>query len=698
MAESDQDIKRLWDESYDEGLYCWNVYYDKAYDDLKSYLGDQWSTSDKEYLRDQNRNAYVYNYIRRIVKMITGYQRRNRLSSVCQPIEGSDDQTAEIFTDLLLWVMQNQNGYNEISKAFEGALITGMNLISLWMDYTQDPSNGDIKIGIEPYNSFLLDPYFTKQDLSDCRYVMRRRYITDDKAKILLPDRVKDIEELSPGRVDDKFTYMAYARQNSTDRLYAYDEFWRRDSKEVPLLIDQVTGETKIWRGDNQSLQKFKEDFPWVKSQKIQIPTVKLSIFVQDELMFDGEDPYGLDDYPFIPVMAYWEPQYDEYDYKLQGVVRGMRDAQEELNKTRSKMVDIIQSQVNSGWIVTEGSVTNKADLYKTGQGVVIERSMSSQPSDITKIPPAEMPQSMFSMIQQLGQDIMQISGANEELMGVADTGNSEISGILAKTRAANGLTTLQDLFDNLNLSQKLLGQKIVTMTQRNWSPEKVQRITNKQPTEEFYNKDFGKYDVVVKEAMLTDTQRQLAYAQAITARNAGINIPDEFIIDIMPIAEKEKLKEVYQQQAQAQQQQQQKAEEQEDMLKELQKAKVVNDLSLSAERQARVQSDIGLAKERISEMQQNNAQSLLDKAKAIKELENMDLDKIQRQLALLQQLQNVQVAQAQAIQQQSQVQANQQTNELFEYVDQSPAEQTQEMIQQQLQQQLSQQMQQGGQ
>lgn len=669
MPRSDSDILQEVDDTYENFMRINGDSIDESYDDLRMFLGDQWKTADKHYLRDQGRSASVYNKIHRVIKMITGNQRRNRLSSICDPVEGSDEETAELFTDCLLYLMQQQNGYNVLSDAFEGCLITGMNLMSIWMDYTEDYTNGDIKIGREPFNSFIYDPYFTGRDLLDCRYITRRRYMDPDAVKMLLPEQAKDIDKIPSGRQDDKFKYMPYSMHRYEDSLLAYDEHWTRTNNKRKLLIDNMTGETRHWKGSTAQLKEFIKEYPWVESVDIWVPGIHLDVIVNRVVLYSDDEPWGLEDYPFVPVIAYYESQYDDSRYKMQGVVRKIKDAQDDYNKKRSKGSDIIDSQVNSGWIVVEGKVTNKADLYRTGQGVVIERTRDSEPADVQKIPAPELPQTFFSSEELLNKDIIELSGANEELMGVAEGGNTQISGILAKERAANGLTTLRDLLDNLSLSQKFLGQKCLKLMQVNWDSEKVARITGKEVTEEFYDKNFGKYDCVVREAALTDTQKNLAYAEAIGAKEAGVAIPDSFVIKMMPIANKKELLEAYEQEAQQAQQQQQKLDEQEEMIKELQKAKIVTDLSLAAERQARVEADIGLAKERISEMQQNNAQALLDKAKAVKELEGMDLDKIQRQLALLQQMQDMQIAQAQAIEGVSEQKSQQNMNEMVGFV-----------------------------
>jgi len=634
----DETLKKDRDDSYDEASQLWSETTEESYKNLKFYVGDQWSNEDKISLREQGRNAYVFNHARRIIKMASGFQRKNRLSSICQPVENSDDYTAELLTDCLIWQMQYEDGYNILSDAFEKSLVTSQNLISVYMDHSKDLVNGDIKMSREPYNSYLLDPYFTKRDLTDCRYLMRRRFIDKNQGKMLLPDSANDIDKLPVGINDNKFNYMSYSRKDRAN-LLAYDEYWRQTTKKKNVLIDKLNGENTIWKGSDSQLKEFLIEYPWITSQKTWVPCIELAVFVQDELMWHGDNPYDIDCYPFVPVICFYEPEYDDYKYKMQGLMSCMRDAQEEFNKTRSSLSDILRSQANSGWIVKSGSVTNKADLYKTGQGVVIERTISSEPSDLTKIPAGDVPPGLPQFIEALASDIIQLTGANEELLGITNGSDVEISGVLAKMRAYNAVTTMQDIFDNFSFSQKLLGNVTIKMIQSNWEPEKIERITGKKVSEEFYNKNFGKYDCVVKEGLLTDTQRQLAYAQGLAARQAGINIPDQFFIDNITIANESGLKEAYAQEAEAAKAQQAAAMEQEELLKGLEKSKIISDLSLAAERRGRMVADTALARERVAAASLDRAKTVSEIAEAGAKMKEADVNLLSNQIQQLSQL-----------------------------------------------------------
>ena len=101
-----QDVIQDFGESYERAYQLWNTFYAEAYKDLSYYLGNQWSLEELAYLNNQRRSSFTYNKIRRIINLVQGYQRKNRLSSVVRPIENSSEHTAEMLTDCMQYVMQ----------------------------------------------------------------------------------------------------------------------------------------------------------------------------------------------------------------------------------------------------------------------------------------------------------------------------------------------------------------------------------------------------------------------------------------------------------------------------------------------------------------------------------------------------------------------------------------------------------------
>jgi hypothetical protein len=347
---------------------------------------------------------------------------------------------------------------------------------------------------------------------------------------------------------------------------------------------------------------------------------------VGGRLLYSGPDPTGLDTFPFIPIIAYFEPLIDTYELKLQGIVRSIRDAQRQYNRRHSQIIDLMESVINTGWISKNGAVVDPTMLLQSGQSrnVVLNDGFDVN-ADIREINPPSVPQGYLQYQDIIDKNIMEIPGGSEELLGISSTGDSQVSGRLAEVRASNGLKGNRGLFDNLEQSLKWLGDLVLRAIQINFTPGKVYRITKREPTPEFFSGEFGQYDSVIKQAILTQTQQAAYYYQLLQLREMGIAIPDDEIIEAAPLQGKVRLRQKMQQIAQQQSQQADLAIAAEQRQAELEASQIENNLALAQERRARVMADLGLARERISEAEQNHAKAVLDNAKTYAEIEDLD-------------------------------------------------------------------------
>jgi len=622
-------------QHYEKSYQLFNTYYAEAYKDLSYYLGNQWSLEELDYLNSQRRNAYTFNRVKSNIDWIHGYQRKNRQEIVFKPVEGSDKAAAQQYTEVTRQVMLKANGYELISEAFKGALITGMSFISPWVDKRDDMVSGDIKFHLDNWNAVILDPFFTKRDLSDSKFIARRKFLAPDTIKSLIPNKADVIDRLPYGQKDDKFTYMPFARNWGTQKLMNYTEYWRQEQVLKKVWTDTTTGEWGEWKSDDLRLEMFRRARPTIKIVNKYVNTVFLGIIVENELLYYGEDPSGLAEYPFAPFFAVFEPSYDLFTWKIQSALRVVRDSQTELNKRRSKMVDMIDSQVNSGWLAKKNAVTNPKALHKGGQGNVIWVNEKAQMTDLQRLEAPSINPSLFQMEEQYDKDILRNMGMTPELIGMAENENVETAALLAKTRQAAGLVSLQYLLDGLRESQIILGRKVQKLIQKNYIPEKIQRITEQQPAEEFYTQDFGKYDCDVSEGVLTDNQKEANFLKYVTLKQMGVNISDKRIVESSNLQDSEELA---QELGQAQEQQAQMAQmEQQIKMQELNSkanlydARADADRGLGIERVSRVNENLWLANEKKAKAMEDIEAAKLNRVKTLSELEHLDVDQIRK-------------------------------------------------------------------
>lgn len=635
----DRNIKSRMEAFYSEAISINQAFWAEADTDTRFEAGDQTLWTDLYGSLPMNqRRQFSFNRIRRVKNMISGHQRKNRKSTIVVPVDNGDEITADQFSKIMVWINQQEGILETISNSFEGALITGMNLLQVWVDYRSDPVSGNIKVDNCSYNSFLIDPFFRKQDLSDCKGLWKRSFLTKSECISLLPDFKNELIGLSGNDTrDNKFQFMPENYNYGPKNLLTYDEFYYRDYRSQQMLVDSQTGETLEWRSkDEDALKEFLRRYPRVTTITQEIPTVHMAIVVQGKVVFDGPNPLGIDNFPFVPVLAYYTPEMPYFPWRVQGVVRGLRDAQYLYNRRKAIELDILESQVNSGWKYKEDALVNPKDVFLSGQGRGLALKSEAQMTDVERIQPAAFDSSIVQISEILAREVQEISGVNEELLGSAV---DEKAGILSMLRQGAGLTTLQKLFDQLDYSQKLLGKLMLSIVQANFTPGKVKRIIEEEPSPQFYNKAFGTYDAAIEEGLNTTTQKQMQFAQLLQMREIGIQIPDDVLIEASTLQDKKKLTEAVQQASQQRSQMEQaqlevSIREKEAQIK-LAAARTIADKGLGLERASRVEENQAFATERYAEAQKDNAMADLNMVRALKEIEEVDISHLEKLIGL---------------------------------------------------------------
>jgi hypothetical protein len=638
-----KEVLGLMEAFYAESITINQSFWGESDTDYRFWSGDQTLWNDYYgNLPANRRRQFNFNRIRRVTNMISGHQRRNRKSTIVTPVENADAETADQFTKVLMWINKQEGVLETISDAFEGAIIGGMNLLHVWMDYRSDPVSGNIRVDNCSYNSFLIDPYFKKQDLSDCRAIWKRSFLTKRECIALMPyyaDQILSLTGLDAGTGrDGKFQFQPESYNYGYKNLLTYDEFWYRDYRTQKMLTDTQTGETMEWPNNNEErLKLFLQTYPQVTVTDSEIPTCRLAVVIQGKVFYDGPNPMGIDQYPFVPVLAYYAPEMPYFPQRVQGVVRNIRDAQYLYNRRKVIELDIFESQINSGYIYKENALVNPRDIFLSGQGKGLALKEEANMTDVIQIQPPNVPPSMIEISKIMGQEILEISGVNEELLGSAI---DDKAGVLSMLRQSSGLVTLQGLFDKLDHSQKLLGGIMIDLIQANFTPGKIQKILEgKQPAPQFYSKAFGKYGCVVEEGLNTSTQKQMQFAQLLQLRETGVPVPDEVLLEAATLQNKKELIEAIQQQRQQQQQIQQMqiqstlAEQQ--ARTNLSQARAVADQGLGLERLSRIQENKALAEERTAAAEKDRDAALLSLIKASKEIDSIDISHISELLKL---------------------------------------------------------------
>lgn len=537
-SERIREFEYAYRDLYLPNFHLWSPLYSQAYQYMSMYLGDQMSHSEAQLKREQRRNILTFNHIYRTINTIAGYFDQSQLGYSVQAVSPDDTSsiTADILNDCLRRVCYQEDVYGKISNCVRETCITGWSGLRAYVD----PSAGnEIKVRNLSWSTMVLDPWLTQKDLSDCGYIAVQSLLPRAKLASMYPDKAGKIMSMPQTTgLDTHFPWSPSNRMPVMDNnRLNYTEMYRMVLRPADHIYDPTTGETVLWEGDREKFKQIRKVYPQAKLIKKPIPVIEYGVLIEQDLVVFSENPYGCNCYPIQPFFAIFEPSFD-VSKKIGSLVGIIADSQKAYNKRKNALLDILDTNLQSGVIYKEGSVVNPESLYmvRAGQNICIDRDSSIHDS-IQPYASVDIPNSLFQATYDLETNINTLLGVNPEMFGQTQGGSEgpvEMSGVLYRMKQASAMTGMQPFFSSIREGQKLFGNILLKMIQANYSPEKMSKIAKKEPTSELFNKEWVKFNIVVQEGLIEN--RNSSLEQKLALRQLGIPVSTRSIIEDAPI------------------------------------------------------------------------------------------------------------------------------------------------------------------
>jgi len=312
------------------------------------------------------------------------------------------------------------------------------------------------------------------------------------------------------------------------------------DSKQVPESWD-IQKATEFARAMNLFLHK-------KNARKIRWRVTADSILLHDQW-----SPYKT--FTKIPYFPYFRRG------KPFGAVTNLISPQDQLNKTESQILHVVNSTANGGWIVESGSLKNMTvqQLGERGAqtGLVIEVAADSESPQ--KIQPNQIPTGLTNINMKSSQNIRTISGVNESMLGIE---SAEVSGIALTNNEKRGQVQIQVALNSLARTRLMVMNKVIELVQQFYTEERVFMIVNDRPVPGAPEQEelvingvdpygdvinditMGQYDVVIGTQPARDSFNDSQFAEALALREMNVMIPDDRIIEYSNLEKKFELAE----------------------------------------------------------------------------------------------------------------------------------------------------------
>lgn len=495
--------------------------------DQDFYDNIQWSEQDAAALRERGQAPMVFNIIAQSLNWVMGSEKRGRTDFRVLPRRKEDSAAASRKTQLLKYLSDANDSPFATSRAFEDAAIVGIG----WLECgQQDDDDGEpVYDRYESWRNMLWDSASTNMDLTDARYVFRSKWVDTDIATALFPTRRAMIEHAAGDamRVGGTRQFGDDAMDSQeTERIYTGGIIGATSGRTRVRLIEgwfMLPKQVQRLRGGDfhgeiydPEDQRHQEQVAIGQATLVTKMAMRMHccIMTTAGLLYFGESPYRHNRFPFTPIWAYRRGR-DGMPY---GIVRGLRDIQEDINKRFSKALYILSSNKT---IMDEGAVSDMDEFLKEvarpdgviqkkkGYELVINADRELAPAHL------ELMGRSISMVQQ-------VSGITDELMGRT---TNATSGVAIANRQNQGQLSTSKLFDNLRLASKVHGEKKLSLVEQFFTEQKQFRITNQRGTPEYITINDGlpendiartKADFVISEADWRATMRQAATDQMV--------------------------------------------------------------------------------------------------------------------------------------------------------------------------------------
>lgn len=464
--------------------------------DQDFYDGLQWDPEDVEALRERGQWPLVFNLVKPVVDWISGTQKRTPLDWKILPRHAEGGELAEVKTALMKYLADVNNEPWAISAAFKDAIVAGLGWLECGVrgDMTDEP----IYSAYESWRNVLYDSSSKERDFNDARYLFRWKWIDQDIANALFPDRKEIIAEavirstnLATGGLDengDEFWYLGQvigqgdpAKALTFDRRsYISDTTYLNYRRKRVRLIEgwyTVPVQKQVMRGQGPLHgQLYDGDDPShadavaqeiVSLYDTMTLEMRCAVFTEKALLWAGKSPYQHNKFPLTPIWCFRRGR-DNAPY---GTVRPIRDPQEDYNKRASKA--LWQLSTNRV-IMEEGAVGDIEELRQEvarPDSIVVKR----RGSELEIRSDAALADGQVMLMERDHQHIQSSSGVTDELLGRK---TNAVSGKAIEARQAQGSVTTAEIFDNLRYAKQLHGQKLISLCEQYMAEPRVIRLT----------------------------------------------------------------------------------------------------------------------------------------------------------------------------------------------------------------------------
>ena len=419
------------------------------------------------------------NIIGPTIAAVCGYEAKSRTDWRVTPDgdpEGQD--VADALNYRLNQAERHSKADRALSQAFRAIVTTGIG----WEEDSRPASSLEYpyKCRYVHRNEIWWDMRATEQDLSDARWLRRRRWVDKAQAARTFPDHADlilktvgtwladEAAEMLEGGVSTQLHAAVEAERawtvqedvwyNSEARTVAIDEVWYR--RWVPVTMLRLeTGRAVEYDPHSQAHQVALMAGRATLREEI-TARVRRAYWIGPHCLHDSDSPYPHRHFPYVAVLGYREDMTG-IPY---GLVRDMMFPQDNLNSAIAKLrwgMSAVRTERTKG-AVAMADHQFRRQIARVDADIVLDpQHMAQQGARFEVKRDFQLNDQQFQLMQDSRAAMQRVSGVTASFMGQE---GSATSGLQEQTQLEQSQVAVADLMDNFAEARQQVGELLMAL------------------------------------------------------------------------------------------------------------------------------------------------------------------------------------------------------------------------------------------
>ena len=505
----------------------WRLIADKEND---YYCGNQLDADTLALMEERGQAPIVDNLIMPTINAVLGMQAKSRVDTRVAPEAGeTNTDVSEALSLKMKQIGEMARSDRAKSDAYAEMVKVGASFVEVARN--SNPFQCPIRYEHVHRREIYWDWRAKRADLSDARYIVRRKWMDEDVLIQTFPEKASFIKHALSGRanwdielaganlmtrsedsdITSGFTTSIeqYEWMNVTRKRLVVYEVWYR--VQVTGLVAKLPNGRVIEIDENNEKQQEAIQSGILNPFQASFDKVRCSFWIGPEMVCDHPSPYKHRHFPYVPFFGFREDRTG-IPY---GLIRSMISPQDEVNARKSKMMWLLSAK---RVIATAGAVEDHAvaaDEVARPDAYII---VSNKPGEAFKVEEnGPMAAQQFQVMQEAKESIQTNVGVHNASLG-RDSGAT--SGLAINSLVEQDSITLAEINDNFNMASRHADELLLSLI--------IEDLSDTEHESVIVEDDGGKKREIILNKPVQDSETGLLYIENdVTKINVAVVLAD---------------------------------------------------------------------------------------------------------------------------------------------------------------------------